>query len=209
MTEQENKLGRDLLHDASEKARLLLENAERESAALAAAAAGRRQARRAQRETEAEKAAGDRIRTLRAMRETEKRRRRLLAADQAIQSVLARAARQAAGAPPADRRASIEALLGEAAAALGGGDLDVHLRPEDLALLGETRVAALIRQAAGADRAGRITVSPDPGIGSGVILETADGKRRFDNTLSARRGRLDKSLRLRIARELGYHSRNT
>ena len=209
MTEQENKLGRDLLHEASEKARLLLGHAERESAALAAAAAARRQARRTERVTEAEKAASDKIRTLRARRETEKRRRRLLAADQAIQSVLNLAARQIAGAPPADRLASIEALLGEAAAALEGGDLNVRLRPEDLALIGETRVDALVRQAVGADRAGMITVIPDSGIGNGVILETADGKRRFDNTLSARRGRLDKSLRLRIARELGYHSRNS
>lgn len=198
MADNENKLGQEILDDARRKAGQILDKAGREAAKLLAAARERQLALRAEKTAAAEKTAGEKIQTLRAVLEVEKRRQHLLSREEVIRAVLAKAAETVRDGAGIDRIRSLTELLREAASAVDSRDVLVRMRPDDIALLGEKTVVEI---AAGA--AGRVTVTPDPSLEGGAVVDTADGKRRFDNSPAARRQRLEKKLRPRIASELG------
>lgn len=208
MTEQENKLGQDLLEEARTRARQILEQSEKEAQKIAKAAQEHRD--RLQRESleEAELTVAREIRVRRAVQEMEKRRRRLMEEETLVLQVLDGAERQASNLQGEPRRLSLQERVNEAAAAVGNGDLVIRIRPEDLALIGESTLINLAAKDAGMADAPSISVLADTTVTDGVIVETRDGKRRFDNTLSARRARLDKNLRLRVALALDAETKH-
>ena len=201
MADNENKLGQEILDDAKLKGAHAVERAEREAGKLVAAVREKQKALRADKMAAAAKTADDKIGTLRAVLDVEKRRLSMLSREKVIQAVLEKAAEAVASRDGIDRARSLRELLLEAAAAVGSPNLTVRMRPEDIALLGERAVVEIALQSYGPG--GQAVVTPDPALGGGVIVATADGKRRFDNTPAARRHRFEKTLRPRIASELG------
>jgi vacuolar-type H+-ATPase subunit E/Vma4 len=203
MAENENKLGREILADATKTAEQAVAKAHKEADAILAAARNRQAIRRTDRLAAAETETAARIGTRRAVGEVDSRRRSVLSLESVVQDVLNRAAQQVRSQDGIDRRRSLIGLLEEAAAAVGKTSLIVRMAPADLDRVGEPVVLETARRAAGSGPAGSVAIAPDASLEGGVIVESADGRLRFDNGPSARARRLSKLLRPRIARELG------
>ena len=122
---------------------------------------------------------------------TARRRMSLLQAresliDEALAQVRARLSDVASRPAAADLLAE---LIREGLASLPAGPVRARVAPSDAALLAPAALAAL--------GAGRWELSLEPSAvpGGGVILETADGRLRFDNSLDARGRRRRDDLR--------------
>lgn len=202
MADNETKMGREILADARQKASHTLEKARREAEKLLQSVRDRQLALRREKMEAAEQAATEKARNILAVLDVEKRRQILLSREKIVRAVLDKAAAAVNGGEDYDRNKSLLELLREAAAGIGSGDLIVRMRPADAALLGAPAVVETVLRYA--DAGARAALVEDPAVPGGVIVETADGKRRFDNSLPARRRRLEKTLRPRIARELGF-----
>ncbi len=203
MADSDYKLGREILADATKLADQALAKARKEAEALLAAVRSRQQTLRAERLAAAESASADRIRTLQAVHEVDKRRRSALSRESVVQAILEEAARQVLARDGIDRRRSLLGLLAEAAAAVGSPRLTIRMAPADIALAGETALLETARRAAGSGPDDPVEFAGDPALEGGVVVETADGRRRFDNSPAGRGRRLAKQLRPRLARDLG------
>jgi vacuolar-type H+-ATPase subunit E/Vma4 len=105
---------------------------------------------------------------------------------------------------PAERRQSLLALVVEAVAALGGGEVTLQLNPRDHALVSP---AFLAQTRDLLDRSGipaTLAVIPEPAhIAGGVVAAKAGGRVLFDNSLEARFERQRDSLRDDVWQVLG------
>jgi V/A-type H+-transporting ATPase subunit E len=189
--------------EAAQLAALIRQQGEEEAAQ--AAAKGREQAEQilaaARQEAEAIRAAAQREGETRGERRaaeilavaTARRRMNLLQAresliDEALARVRARLKDLASLPGAADQLAE---LIREGLAALPAGPVRARIAPGDAALLAPPVLAAL-----GAGQ-WELRVEPSAVPGGGVILETADGRLSFDNSLDARgRRRRDRLRRL-------------
>jgi V/A-type H+-transporting ATPase subunit E len=83
--------------------------------------------------------------------------------------------------------------LRDALAALGAEAAVIRADPQARAILAAGPLADLSREANV-----RLTLGPELPHGTGVIVETADGRRRYDNTLETRLERMQDRLRARV-----------
>ena len=131
----------------------------------------------------------------------EERMRRLKAQGELLDEVFARALEHLEGRDGVDCPRVVRELAVEAVLAMTGDAFVVRLGPDDLkSMKGKlpAEVAAAVHEASGrevrvsaAERAAPIT--------GGVIVETADGRQRFDNSFAGRLRRMADELRFEVA----------
>jgi V/A-type H+-transporting ATPase subunit E len=93
----------------------------------------------------------------------------------------------------ADYDRVLRTLLRDALAALGAEAAVIRADPQARTILAAGPLADLSREANV-----RLTLGPELPHGTGVIVETADGRRRYDNTLETRLERMQDRLRARV-----------
>ncbi len=193
MNQQEQKLRDEILNDARRKAERALARAERDAAKARDEAAEEQRAEREQALERARQRADIRSRAILVTVDQEVRRQRLLAREAILERCLDQALETACSLPPEDARRSLAELLDEALAALGPGPAKVRARPADAAVL-----ASAISDAA------QVTVTDDERLGAGLVAESPDGLRQFDNTYATRRERLRERLRTLLAEGIDF-----
>jgi vacuolar-type H+-ATPase subunit E/Vma4 len=198
MSDQEQKLRDEILNDAKRKAERTLTRAKRDAAKAHEQAADEQKTEREQALARATERADARCRAILATVSQEVRQRRLRARENIIEQCLDEALAGAAGLSGDDAKTSLGGLLAEAVQALGPGEAVVRVRPEDAAAISAEFLSSL-----GVDPA-TLTVQTDESLGGGVIVESADGRRQFDNTYATRRERLREQLRTLLAGEIEF-----
>lgn len=193
MNQQEQKLRDEILNDARRKAERALTRAERDAAKARDEAAEEQRAEREQALERARQRADTRSRAILVTVDQEVRRQRLLAREAILERCLDQALETACSLPPDDARRSLAELLDEALAALGPGPATVRARPADAAVLASAIPAA-----------SQVTVTADERLGAGLVAESADGRRQFDNTYATRRERLRERLRTLLAEGIDF-----
>ena len=201
MQDQEAKLQQEILGDAREKAERVRQRAKHEAEKALAAARQALATQRAARLLEAQRTAQSRTLMIQASIEQEVRRAWLCAREQELEALFADALQAAeSGGGGGDPVQSLRQLSVEALAALGPADAVVRVRPADRPVFSERFVAAVLAQALpGRDGAVRITVAEAPDQPAGIVVETADGRKRYDNTYRARLARRRDELRTVVA----------
>jgi len=201
MDNQEQKLRDGILAEARTKADRLLAKARREVAAAMTQAETECRAMRESRIADATRRADVAYRARMARIRQEVRGRWLKRREDLLDDVI----RQAAAAVPAPgteaRRESLLALVREALAGIGPGDVEVGLAPADRGALPGTAIAAVAGQT-GAGGARRVRVTEDADLSGGVRVVSGDRHRAWDNGLAERAVRLRAELRLAAARAL-------
>lgn len=105
-----------------------------------------------------------------------------------------------------ERRADLLAVIPPALAAMEGSSFVLRLSAADQSLADEAFLAELAR--APGLRSVRLASRFDPAVPpGGVVVESGDGGRRWDNTAAARCARLWPELRLRVAAAAGWLTR--
>jgi vacuolar-type H+-ATPase subunit E/Vma4 len=205
VTDQEEKLQREILAEAERKAKRLRDRASQEAKKLLdQAAADAAQARAAQ--LAAATAEGEaRARAIAAGIRQEARRQWLLRRENHLRDALA-AALAELEALAGDRRADLlETLAAEALAILGADPaLEFAAPPPDAAQLTPERLATAARRAnLDPALAAGWRVVADPALPPGLAVRTAAGRLAVDQSFRARLERLEPALRARLAAELG------
>ncbi len=201
MTEQTEKLQQEILEDARKRVARNRKRGEREAEAILREVRKKLEDFRRERLAEVETRARERTRTIRAGMDQEIRRRWLLKRETVLDAVFAGALKALSSAPPGEQKERLERLLADAVRQVGpAGGLVIRLRPEALDLLTIERVRQITGEALGKDAAGAvIRVEADANLGDGPLVESADGRRRCDNTIEARTSRLREQLRPLVA----------
>ena len=198
MTEQEQKLRDEILADAGRKAERARAKAQRDAEKARKQAETDQQAERAALLARAAERGAAQSRSILVTVAQEVRRRRLLARETVIERCLDEALDAADGLAGDELDRSLGELLAEALAALGDGPVLVRVAPGAAGTLSPERLAAL-----GIDPA-RLTVIPDEALGGGLVAESPEGARRFDNTYATRRERLRERLRTLLAGDIEF-----
>jgi len=198
MNEQEQKLRDEILSDAKRKAERALTRARRDADKARRQAETDQESEREQGLARAGERAAVQSRAVLATVAQEVRRRRLLAREEIIDRCLDEALTAAEDLPAEDSRRSLGELLAEALAALGPGESTIRVRPADLDFLSSQCLTALGIESA------PLTVVADTTIAGGVVAESHDRLRQFDNTYATRRKRLRERLRTLLAGEIEF-----
>ena len=130
----------------------------------------------------------------------EERMRRLKAQGALLDEVFDRAAERLKDRDGVNTAAVVLKLAVEGVLAMTGDAFVLRLNAKDLEAMGSTlpgEVIAGVRQAGGRDVT--IAASADDAVDGGVLIESADGRQRVDNTFAGRLRRLKKDLRFEIA----------
>jgi vacuolar-type H+-ATPase subunit E/Vma4 len=198
-TEQEQKLQREILADAERKARRIIDRAQRDAEKMLESEQADNQALRELRLEDAEREAGERAQAILASIEQERRRRWLIKREEVIAGVIDAALQELQAADSETSRLAMTALLAQALAALNAMDVRLLVSPVQVALVREIMPAAVTQALGkGATGSSAAVVIADPAIAGGVVVETSDGSKRYDNTYSARLARLGDELRVEI-----------
>lgn len=164
---------------------------------IRASAAAEVESIRAAAAREGEQRGQRRAAALLAIAEAQSRLKLLHAREAHIDDVLGRAMAQLTTlSAVADGRELVASLIREALAVLEPAPVRVCLAESQAALLDEAT-----RRQLGAGR-WALRFEPVPGAGGGVILETEDGRQRFDNSIAARFRRQTQQLRQLAATQL-------
>jgi vacuolar-type H+-ATPase subunit E/Vma4 len=176
-------------HSAAEIEQLLAD-ARAHAERISASAAAEVESTRAAAAREGEQRGQRRAAALLAIAEAQSRLKLLHARETHIADVLARAARRLATlSGVADAREVLASLIREALAVLEPGPVRVRLAASLAALLDDAT-----RRQLGAGR-WALRFETEPIAGGGVIVETEDGRQRFDNSVVARFRRRTQELR--------------
>lgn len=189
MNQQEQKLRDEILNDAKRKAERIQARAERDAAKAREQATEEQRAEREQALERARQRADTRSRAILVTVDQEVRRQRLVARESILERCLDRALAAACSLPPEEERRALAELLDEALTALGPGPAKIRACPADAAVLS----SAIL------DDPANITVTADERLGAGLVAESPDGLRQFDNTYATRRQRLRERLRTLLA----------
>jgi len=199
----ETVLCREVIEAARRAAAERIGLAERQAADNLAAAR-----REAEREVEAylagmEREADRRCASIRASIPMEIRRRRAALREAEIGAIRDEALRRLQQRDPMERRTDLLTLIPLAVAAMDGGNFMLRLSPADRPSVDDAFLGQLDHVLA--PRSVRLTASFDLAIPpGGVVVETEDGRQRWDNTVASRCARLWPELRLRIAEAAGW-----
>lgn len=204
MNDQETRLGEEILAGARQKAAQVLEHARREAAKIAAAAEQAAAGLRADALRAADREGSGKARAILAGIRHELHRRWLLRREAVLGDVLAEVLRRVEADGPERARRLVE-LAAEGVRGVGlGNALRFAAGPADAALLTPARLAAVAVAAGGAaELAATWRVDAVADMPPGLLVETADGRRRSDQIWRSRLRRREDDLRQAAAAFLG------
>jgi vacuolar-type H+-ATPase subunit E/Vma4 len=194
------KISGEIFADARNKAERAMKAAQREADGTTQRA--REEARQIEQDilAAARRRADSKVKIIQAAAGPERKRLELNEREKVIRGIVDEAKARLLKRDGAEYAKSLVALAAEAAEALGGGQLVAYLAPQDMekfrAALPEQVRAAL--KAGGMDAQISVQSAREP-IEGGVVVETADGARRVDNSVEARLRRLYPGIRRGIA----------
>jgi vacuolar-type H+-ATPase subunit E/Vma4 len=205
MQEQEEKLQQEILQDARRKAERVVERAQKEAERLVQVVR-RDQAKAA--EALLASAAQDahaRARAILAGIRHDIQKQWLRCRESVLDRVLTDGLQRVEQGEGFDRRRSLLERLVEGIAAVGSEAVaTIIVAAQDAPLLDSALLAAAAQQVnAAADAATRWRVTVDPELVAGFVVVSTDGRRRFDQTFTARLARLKRALRQVVAERVG------
>jgi vacuolar-type H+-ATPase subunit E/Vma4 len=195
MNPQEDKLQAEIISDAKNRAERILARANNDADKARQQAAEENERSRQERLAEGEAEAEARCRSILVDIQQETRRRWLLASEARLAAFLHEALAAVERAEGIDRERSLTLLAREALAAIGPGDCEVLIRPDDAALVTPEWLSALAQDIHGDQGKGRYAVQTQAKLSGGLILSSRDGRRRYDNSYATRLSRLWDDLR--------------
>ena len=198
--QQEEKLRQEILGDAKLKAERLVARAQVNADKLVAEARAQGEEKRQQRLAEARELADKQCASILVDVEREARRYRLLGREKCLDALFARALTEAENASGDEHRRSLEALAREAMAAIGPRAMKVIFPQTDSAIVTPEWLSALGRELFG-ENAPVVTSEPSSDARAGLLFESLDGARSFDNTYSARLERMHELFRRKLTEE--------
>lgn len=195
MNPQENKLQAEILSDAQARAERVIARANNDADKARQQAVEEAERNRQERLAEAETEAEAKCRSIMVDIQQETRRRWLLASESCLTEFLREALAMVERGDGIDRARSLTLLTREALAAIGPGDCEVEVGPDDAAQATPEWLTAQANEIFGAEDGSRYTVRTVPAIRGGLIFSSADGRRRYDNSYATRLKRLWDELR--------------
>jgi len=204
MQTQEEKLQEEILKDAQRKSERTIQRAERDAAKASKAVEDRVAVVRAERLETAERVAAEKERAITASIDHEIMRQWLTVREKAFETLFSESLQAVEASEGSDRGESLRALALEAIRELGPDELIIHARPGDMSALDDGALKVLLAEAGDAF-AGKATlaVEPDGEMAAGVVVRTADGRKRFDNTYATRLRRMKQDLRPEVCSQAG------
>lgn len=195
MNPQENKLQAEILSDAQARAERIIARANNDADKARQQAVEEAERNRQERLAEAEAEAEAKCRSIMVDIQQETRRRWLLASESCLTEFLQEALASVERGDDIDRARSLTLLAREALSAIGPGDCEVMVGPDDAAQATTEWLTAQARELFGAEDSSRYTLRSVPTMGGGLIFSSADGRRRYDNSYATRLKRLWDELR--------------
>ncbi len=196
MQDQEARLRQEILEDAERKAARVVKRARQDADKLREDMRRDQEKRREARLSETGREADQKACAIRASIDLEISRHALARREQVLEAIFADAMAVLASGGDLDRQRSLAGLLKEAAGAMASPHVVVTVASEDASVLAEQEIREAVHQA-GAAVAGpeSVSVTVDSGHNRGVLLASADGRERFDNTYAGRLRRMKNPLR--------------
>jgi len=201
MQEQEAKLQQEILQDARKKAERLIERANKESAKLKSTVETQQAQEREQLLARAAQDTAAKTRAILAGIRYDIQKHWLLTRESVIESVFQEALARVMAGRDLDRHQSLGELLTEAVLILGPEkEIKISCRPEDASFFTPGRLTEIATRTGDSDGvSGTWRVTPDPALPGGLVIASADGRRRVDQTYPARINRLRRRLRAEVA----------
>lgn len=194
------KLEQELLVDARREAERLLSRAREHVAQSLAAVRTQMAADREAQLAEARREAEVQARSVDARARLEERRRWLLLREECLEHLSAAVLAALEAGHGLDRERSLRGLLREGLEAIGPGPVVLRMGPAAAAMLSDAVVAEERARAwPAAGPAATVRCVMDATLRPGVVVESADRSRVFDNTYATRLARLWSSLRSMVA----------
>lgn len=203
MNDSATRLEKELLDEAHREAERIVRRAREQAAKALTAVRSEMETLREKRLAEARREADAQARVVGAAARLERRRRWLALREAGFETLFDRVLADLENGVGIDPDRSLRELLREALEAVGPGPVVVRLSPRSAGCLSEQAIADVQRQAFGPGAAGAsFQRLVDAALRPGVVVESADGTRRFDNTYATRLERLREPLRALLARDL-------
>ncbi len=197
----DKKLDKEILADAKAQAERNIKKAEREAEGTLARAGEEARQHSGKIIENAKERASARVAVIEASIEVEAKRLALAAKEDTIQSILGESLQRMETKSNYDYPESLVSLGAEAVAKMSGESFVVTLDDKDANSLGDHVLKGIEeRVKSGGGRNIRLRLAENPShIGAGVIIETADGRERVDNSYKKRMERYRAQLRREIA----------
>ena len=197
----DKKLDREILADAKAQAERNIKKAEREAEGILARAGEEAKQHSGKIIESAKERASAKASIVKASIEVEVRRLALAAREDAIQSILGESLQQMDAKSDYDYPGSLIGLGAEAVAKMSGDSFVVTLDGRDANSLGERVLKGIEERVKSGDgRSVKLKLAENPSpIGAGIMVETADGRERVDNSFEKRLERYRAQLRREIA----------
>ncbi len=204
MPEPNEKLRREILEDAKRRADRILKRAKREAENLQKTARENAERRREQQLAAARTTAEEKARIILAGIDQEAQRLWTLKREEVLETVFSQALAQAETVTGAEAEEAMSSLIREAVRPFAGEkQITIRLSPGDLRALTEAGVREIVCDEIPSLKPEAVTVVSDSDLPSrGAVAESADGRRRRENTLATRLRRLKESLRPQVAKML-------
>jgi len=199
MQEKEERLRQEIMKDARRKAERTLERARSDVEKQKAKIRRRQEKNRKQAMDEAKTRAEEQYRSVTARVQHEKLKRWLQRREEVLEELFAAVLEDVGNEEQIDRRNSLSQLIREAIASVGPGRFVVRVCPTDKPMITREWLKSVAGQALETDSEQiRLEVQADPRVKDGVIVESEDGDRYFDNTCETRLRRMKSDLRTEL-----------
>ena len=200
MQEQEAKLQQEILQDARKKAERTIDRARKECAKLKSAVESQQAQERETLLAQAGAEAAIKTRSILAGIRHDIQKQWLRSREAVIGSVFQEALTQLTAGHDIDRPLSLKSLLEEAIQTIGlEKGLQISCRPEEATVFTPEQLAEIAGRNGGADGlAATWRLKPDPALTGGLVVTSADGRRRVDQTYSGRLNRRRQQLRNQV-----------
>jgi len=200
MNDSESKLQQEILSDAQRKADRIIGRAHSDSDKALTAVREEHARLRDQQLQEARREADEKARAITARVRHEIQRRWLTLREEGFDQLFSSLLTTLEQGTGIDRQRSLRQLLQEALAAIGPRDAVVRLNPACAALLTDAVVADVAAALPpGVRGSATLRRQVDDALRPGVVVESVDGQRFFDNTYATRLGRLRSDLRALVS----------
>ncbi|MBN2449981.1 MAG: V-type ATP synthase subunit E [Lentisphaeria bacterium] len=198
MNDNETKLRQEILEDARRRGERLVQRATMDVDKALAALRTEIEAYRTERLAAARREAEAKTRALTAHQGHEIRRRWLQRREEVLDALFDACLAEVEEGRGMDPSRSLRECLVEALAGIGPRDTVVRVGPSCAGVLTDELLGAARLEAWGEGAPGALTRRVDEGLPPGVMVESADGGRLFDNTYRTRLARLRAPLRARV-----------